>query len=368
MHSNLAKRVLNLAIAIQQIPAPTMAEAERAEFVLQHFAEEELTDVHLDDTGNVLARLNGSGEKRPLVVSAHLDTVFPIGTDLTISQTPARIDGPGIGDNSVAVAGLFGLIWALRENKITLPGDLWLIANVGEEGLGNLIGMRAIVERFKDQPLAYIVLEGMCYGGVYNQGIGVRRYRITTKTAGGHAWGDYGKPSAIHELAHLVTKITNISTNRETFSSLNVGVITGGTTVNTIAAQAHIELDLRSTSPIDLNKMSLQVEKLAKQVHKKGVKVEVESIGDRPIGQLSENHTLVQTALKILKELGADPKLWIGSTDANIPLSMDIPAICIGLTKGGGAHTLSEFILTEPLSDGLTYLYNLILQTFQHLS
>ncbi|MGZ6346135.1 MAG: M20/M25/M40 family metallo-hydrolase, partial [Anaerolineales bacterium] len=226
--------LIDLAVAIQQIPAPTFNEGDRAEFVRLRFSEEGLADVELDSVGNVFARLPGQDSKRSLVVSAHLDTVFLSNIDLHVSREPGRILAPGIGDNSLGVAGLFGLVWALRDRHQILPGDLWLAANVCEEGLGNLHGIRAVVDRFGSLPLAYIVLEGMALGQVYNRGLGVRRYRITVRTAGGHSWIDYGKPSAIHELTALATCIASLEPPRLPRTTLNVGIISGGTSVNTI--------------------------------------------------------------------------------------------------------------------------------------
>ncbi len=212
--NDLSTRLIDLAVAIQQIPAPTLHEDARAEFVRLHFSKEGLADVEMDSVGNVFARLPGRDSKKSLVVSAHLDTVFLSNIDLHVSREPGHILAPGIGDNSIGVAGLFGLVWALRDRHQVLPGDLWLAANVCEEGLGNLRGIRAVVDRFGSLPLAYIVLEGMALGQVYNRGLGVRRYRITVRSAGGHSWIDYGKPSAIHELTALSTRIAALEPPR----------------------------------------------------------------------------------------------------------------------------------------------------------
>ncbi|MBN2501251.1 MAG: M20/M25/M40 family metallo-hydrolase [Anaerolineales bacterium] len=360
-------RLLDLAIQIQQIPAPTFAEKERVAFVKKGFKKEKLADVETDAVGNVYARLPGKGKARPLVLSAHLDTVFPLETNLQVKTSGKRICGPGLGDNSISVAALFGIVWWLRKNKIELLGDLWLVANVGEEGLGDLCGMKAIVERFGADPRAYVILEGLSYGGIYNQGLGVRRYRITARTAGGHAWGDYGSPSAIHELAALVTQLTALPVSKDELCSLNVGVIRGGTSVNTIAAEACLELDLRSAKPDALQKMAADVEAIVMAANKQGVSVQAEIIGDRPAGRIANDHPLVQLATGVLKEQGVDPGFWIGSTDANIPLSKGLPAICIGLTRGGGAHTNDEYILTGPLEDGLAQLYTLVQRAYQVL-
>ena len=357
-------RLLNLAVAIQQIPAPTFHETERAEFVRARFVEEGLQDIGIDPAGNVYARLPIlrplSTVHRLLVVSAHLDTVFPASTDLKIFREPERISGAGIGDNAVGVAGLFGLVWALRQRKIELPGDLWLVANVCEEGLGDLRGMKAIVERFGKTPRAYVALEGMALGQVFHRGLGVCRYRVTVCTAGGHSWVDYGRPSAVHELTALAAKITALKLPEEPRTTLNVGTISGGTSVNTIAAEAMLELDLRSEQPETLRQIARQVEGLVVDTRREGVKAAAEVIGQRPAGELPASHPLVRLAEECLHEVGIEPQLSIGSTDANYPLSRGLPAVTIGLTTGRGAHTVHEYINTAPLEKGIEQVMRLV--------
>jgi len=231
------ERLLDLAIEIQQIPAPTFHEADRADFIRECFRLEKNVTVEMDAAGNVLACLPGKGGAAPVVISAHMDTVFPLDTNLRFTRESDRVFGAGIGDNSLGVAGLFGLLWLLSERNIKLPGDLWLAANVCEEGLGDLKGMRALVERFGAQPKAYLILEGMAFGHIYNRALGVRRYRISIKTSGGHSWTDYGRASAVHELTGLASKLTALPIPSEPRTTLNVGKIAGGTSVNTIAAQ-----------------------------------------------------------------------------------------------------------------------------------
>lgn len=358
------ERILDLAIQIQQIPAPTFDERERAEFIRDLFINENLNDVEVDALGNVFGRLIGNGSEFSLVVTAHSDTVFPKDNNLSFTREPGKIHGPGIGDNSLGVAGLFGLLWTLKEQDISLPGDLWLVANVCEEGLGDLKGMRAVVDRFKDEPLAYIVVEGMALGQIYHRGLGVQRYRITAKTDGGHSWVDYGKPSAIHELAKLISKLTAIPLPQEPRTSLNVGKISGGTTVNTIAAESSLELDLRSVDPESLSNLIADVESLVTESIQDGIKFETNIIGKRPAGEIPKNHPLVQLASDVLQEQGIQPCPNIGSTDANIPLSLGLPCVCIGLTNGKGAHTVNEFIHTAPLGKGMAQLVEVISRSF----
>jgi len=361
MSASLIDRLLDLALAIQQIPAPTFHEEKRAAFVRDQFLAEGLTDVTIDPTGNVYARLPGRGTARPLVVTAHIDTVVPLATPLNATRELERITGPGIGDNSLGVAGLFGLVWALKQEGLSsLQGDIWLAANVGEEGLGDLRGMKAVVARFSDQPVAYLVIEGMSLGRIYNRGLGVHRFRITVRTPGGHSWVDYGSPSAIHELASLITRINELDLPEKPRTTLNVGIIQGGTTVNTIASEAHLELDLRSEEVKTLAELIRQVDQLIAESNRTFVEVTTDIIGQRPAGEISPDHPLVRLAISCLEAQGLQAALNIGSTDANIPLSLGLPAICIGLTTGGGAHTTGEYILTQPLAQGLAQLADLV--------
>ncbi len=363
-------RILDLAIFIQQIPAPTFQEAERASFVQTRFREEHLLDVEMDATGNVYARLPAlrhplASDRPPLILSAHLDTVFPASVELRCEREPERIVGPGIGDNSLGVAGLFGLVWALRGRSINLPGDLWLVANVCEEGLGDLKGVRAVVDRFGSRVQAYVVLEGMSLAQVYHRGLSVRRYRVSMRTSGGHSWNDYGKPSAIHELAGLSTKLTGLELPRSPRTTLNVGVISGGSSVNTIAAEAVLELDLRSESGDALERLTQQVEEIIHAAEKPGVTVEAQVIGQRPAGEISGDHPLVRLAQDCLRAEGIEPRLNVGSTDGNLPLSLGFPAITIGLTTGGGSHTVHEYINLAPLEKGMRQLVNLVSRAWE---
>lgn len=359
---NLPGRVLEMAVAIQQIPSPTFAEGRRAQFVQEQLAAAGVTDVRQDDLGNVYGRLPGAGSAPPLVTAAHTDTVFPDDTPLAVRRMEGRIYGPGIGDNSLGVAGLFALAWTWLAcpTRQRPPGDLWLVANVGEEGLGDLNGMRRVVEHFGASVQAYLILEGMAYGQVYHRALGVQRYRITAHTGGGHSWVDFGSPSAIHELAALVTRLGALHLTARPRTTYNVGVIQGGTTVNTIAEQACLELDLRSETPKALAELTAQVELLVEQAQRPGVEVDAQVIGQRPAGHIPAAHPLVRLARHCLEEQGVKPAMGIGSTDANIPLSQGLPAVCIGLTTGGGAHTRQEYINTEPLRSGLAQLLRFV--------
>lgn len=351
-------RLITRAIEIQSIPAPTFNEANRARFLKKAFEDANLKDIELDAIGNLYGLIPGSSN-HPILVSAHLDTVFPEDTPLDSRRDGDRIFGPGIGDNSIALATLVELALDLSSEK--LDHDIWLIANVCEEGLGNIRGMQEVVNRFQDQPLAYIVLEGMTLGNVYHKGLQVKRYRITLETAGGHSWAHAGRPSAIHTLFKLGSEIINTKLPVDQRTTLNVGIISGGTSINTIASRASLELDLRSEGDAQLDSLDRVIKDLCHDYHRGEITVKISLIGERPGGSLPDNHPLIEAACRALKSAGVRYcHLEVGSTDANAPLSKGYPAVCIGITRGDGAHTPNEYIEISPIKKGYTALTNLI--------
>lgn len=345
------------AIALQQIAAPTFAEAPRASEMYKRFSALGLANISFDALGNVVARLPGASAA-PVLVTAHLDTVFEGTTDLHISRDGCRITGPGIGDNSLGLAGLLELARVLQTAKLQLPGDLWLAANVGEEGLGDLRGMRQLHARFGKQASATIVVEGAAYGRVIHRAVGARHFRISAQTAGGHSWNDAGLPSAIHELVRCAGQLLQMRLSTEPRVTLNIGRITGGTSINTIAGSAQLELDLRSEDNALLEKAALQAKAImAGMPASSGVKLTCEECGNRPTGAIVAHHPLPQLALAALKHVGhTGGQLCASSTDANIPLSAGCAAVCIGLCGGGNAHRTDEFIDTTALAAGLAQL------------
>ncbi len=367
-------RTLETAIAVQQVPAPTFGEFERARFVQEAFSQAGLDDVAMDDLHNVYGRIPGAGNVIPddggacLLVTAHLDTVFPAGTDLSVRRTPGRISGPGIGDNSLAVAALIELPRLLREAGVTLDRDCWLVANVCEEGQGDLRGSREVMGRFGPSPAAWIVLEGGFLGRVCFHGVGSLRYRISVCTEGGHSWFDFGRPSAIHVLVDLAKQLTELRVPSDPKTTFNVGVIQGGASVNTIAESAHLELDLRSEDPDAFGELIAQVDCLRDTFAPAGADVSWEIIGRRPAGGLPPDHPLVASALAALSEAGFEAgeiDTSPASTDANTPLSAGRPAVCIGLARGYHLHRLDEYIETDGLATGLAQLL-LLLQKLQN--
>lgn len=351
-------RLLEQTVAIQRIPAPTFKEAERAEYMYNTFKVTDAAVVEMDAAGNVYARLGPEGVK-PLIVSAHLDTVFSAESVTPAQRRGGRLHGPGIGDNAVALAALIELAQTLPTEQWQHP--IWLVANVGEEGLGNLVGMQHIVERFGDRARAYLVLEGMALGFIYHQGLPVRRFRLWVESEGGHAWIHAGRPSAIHTLMSLGHNLLQIKQPRQRPFSLNIGRIAGGHSVNSIANHASLEIDLRASNERDLERWINQMNALIKLTRRENIRIGLEAIGHRPGGSLRRDHFLVKAAVEALRAAGISSiKLDMGSTDASLPLSLGLPSICVGLTHGGGAHSMNEFIEIEPLTQGYQALTDLI--------
>ncbi len=368
--THTTQRIIDLAIQIQQIAAPTFHEQKRAEFVRGLFDREGLEEATMDEVGNVYGRLSKvkgqTSNVKPLIVSAHLDTVFPLEMDLTVRREANTVHGIGIGDNSLGVAALIGLVWLLTspqpspERRGGIAGDIWFVANVCEEGLGDLRGMKAVVDRFGADVTAYLVLEGMALGHVYQRAVGVKRYKITAKTKGGHSWSNYGELSAIHELSKLVVQLTSLELPKEPRTTMNVGKISGGTSINVISSEAWIELDLRSEGQAELEKLISSVDRIIREAIKPGLSLEAEAVGARPAGEMSPNHPLIKLAEECVREQGMEAILTTGSTDANVPLSKGYPALVLGVTTGGGAHTKDEFINIEPVGKGMEQLVRFV--------
>lgn len=355
--------VLETAIAVQQVPAPTFDEAARSAFVLDRLRALGLSDVEADSIGNVYGRRPGRASRPGLLVAAHLDTVFPRETDLRLRYEGDRVYGPGLGDNSTGVAGLIHLAQVMQRHDLPNQGDIWFVGNVGEEGLGDLRGIRAAVDRLRDRIGQVIALEGCDFGTLHHQAIGVRRYRIEALAPGGHSWGNFGTPSAIHTLARLAARIIDLPVPRNPRTTFNIGVIEGGTSVNTIAEHASMLLDMRSVSAAALAELGAQVDRLVASAasERSDVQLRVTVVGDRPSGSIPRDHPLVQAAVAAYHSVGASISYQQSSTDANIPLSQGIPAICVGLTDGGNAHRHDEYIQPTNLGRGLQALLILAL-------
>lgn len=356
--------ILELIVAVQQIPAPTFAEAARARFVAQQFAALGLSDVQEDALHNVYGRFPGTQPHRPpVILSAHLDTVFPQETELTIRWENGRLYGPGIGDNATGVGGLIALARALRTYAIQPAADLWFVANVREEGMGDLRGMRAVVTRF-GAAAHYLVIEGGLFGSVCHQGIGVRRYRIDIQAPGGHSWSNFGNPSAIHVMGRLIAAIDDLHVPQSPRTTYNVGVVQGGQSINSIAQSASLWLDMRSESVAALHTLEAQVQELMAEMQNRFTEATITPtlVGNRPAGQIPREAPLVTWAVEALHQAGQPQvEFYAGSTDANIPLSLGISSVCIGLARSQNAHRLDEYLEPKHLPDGLAQLLLLAL-------
>ena len=368
-------QLVDLCVAVQQIPAPTGAETERAAWVEERMRAIGLAGVERDELNNVYGRVPGLQAGPALLVSAHTDTVFPRETDLRLRRLGnGLLRGPGIGDNSTGVAGLL----TLAETLVQLAApqvDIWLVANSMEEGLGDLRGMKRVVDRLHtvgSAPAgeengvlgAVLVIEGMGLGRIVHQALGVRRYRTSAAAPGGHSWGDFGAASAVHGLVAVAEEIVALQVPCTPRTTFNIGRIGGGTSINTIAQEAWMELDLRSASPETLIWLDGQVQRIVERrvdAHRAcddGLTLRHEQIGHRPAGEIPFEHPLVQAACTVLRELGIEERsdARMSSTDANVPLSRNIPAVCVGLTDGGDVHRLSEWIDPLPLVKGMQQL------------
>ncbi len=347
--------VCDWAEKICLIPAPSYEERERAEFVASLFEQVGLS-AEIDEMGNVICRRKGTGNAKSLMLAAHTDTVFPRGTEISVRRTNGEMIGPAIGDNSLGVAGLLGLVGILDSAKIETPGDLLLIANVGEEGLGNLRGIRAMVDRFEGELGGVVAVEGHNVGRVTHIAVGSKRIRVTVSGPGGHSWGAFGQPSAIHELANIITEIGRLRVSTDPKTTFNVGLVEGGVSVNTIAPRASAVIDMRSVDPAALDRLSARVEEIIASRQSDQISTEIEVLGERPAGRTDQSAKIVRTAIEILKTLGFEPELNASSTDANIAISRHIPAICVGLTLGSGAHRIDESIEIVPIEQGMAQL------------
>jgi tripeptide aminopeptidase len=345
--------VLDRTIALSRVASPTFHEADKAAMVLASLRESGLTDVCLDAVGNVLARRPGTGTAGTVVVSAHLDTVFPLGTPLDGRREGDYLRGPAVGDNSLGVATLLTLADILNRSGVRTRRDLLLVANVGEEGLGDLRGMRELFRTHGDEIVAVVALEGHTPGRVTHRAVGSRRLRIAVTAPGGHSWGDFGRPNAIHVLSGLIHQIVQMPLAQSPRSTFNIGRIEGGVSINTIAPSAWCELDLRSEDSAELERMVGWVEGVLHRRQPRDVAVHSAIIGDRPAGSLPPDSPIVAICCAALRALGIEPALEASSTDANVPIALGIPAVCLGITRGAGAHRTDEFVEIAPIPAGM---------------
>lgn len=358
----IVRHTLDQALAIQQIPAPTFSEQARAAYVLRQFVDQGLTNCAVDSVHNAYGLLPGANPALPaLLITAHTDTVFPLETDLQTRQEGGVIFGPGLGDNSVGVGGMLGLLAALRQQNLRVERDIWFVATTGEEGLGDLNGIKAAFARLKNRAACVINLEGLAFGHVYHAGIAVRRLHITASAEGGHSWLHFGHSSAVHGIVKLGARIADIKPPQTPRTTYNIGQIEGGQGINVIGREAGLWLDLRSEDPAALAALEQQVLALLRQLETPDLRFSVQVVGDRPAGKIAPDHPLVRSALAALEQQAIKGVLETGSTDANVPLAAGVPAVTIGITRGGNAHRHDEYIETAPIENGMRQLILLTL-------
>ncbi len=344
-------------IRITEIPAPPFQESVRAAYMKKLFSSTGLR-VETDDTGNVIGEWTGSSPEI-VMVTAHLDTVFPAGTDVRVKREGGRLLAPGISDNGTGLAALVALSKAFREAKIKTTKTIFFVADVGEEGEGNLRGMRALVESYKKRLKYVLALDGSATEYVTTAALASRRVEITITGPGGHSWSDFGAPNPIHALGRGIGRFVTAHVPESPRTSFNIGEVEGGTSVNSIPSSAHMKVDLRSESETEL----ATLETLLRDAVKAGIDEEMSAarergmagaanllilkinvLGVRPAGELPENSPLLAALLAADSQLGNRSRRERSSTDANIPLSLGIPAISLGAGgRSGGAHTLEEW-------------------------
>ncbi|MEZ4532190.1 MAG: M20/M25/M40 family metallo-hydrolase [Thermomicrobiales bacterium] len=360
-----APRVLALAEELAAVPAPTGDEMRRSDVVRSMMESLPFDQIETDEIGDVVGRMQGLSEQPRLLIAAHLDTVFPIGTPLVISNDQERSYGPGIGDNCLGIAAVLLIPSMLEAAGMRPDVDLLITGNVGEEGLGNLRGMIAVMDAHPEVG-AVIAVEGHNLGRVTHIAVGSKRYRVTVEGPGGHSWGDFGKRNAIQAAAGIIGELDQIELPGSPKTTLNIGTIQGGISVNTIAPSCTFLIDLRSVDADALTTLDRRVATILKRKRKE-ISVHVELLGARPAGQVEPNSRITRIASAILESMGLTPTGDASSTDANIPISRGIPSVCIGLTTGGNVHKEDEYIDREPVARGIYQLLGLSVSVAEEL-
>jgi tripeptide aminopeptidase len=344
--------MIELQVKVCEIPAPPFHEEERGKELKRLFEQSGLKDVRIDRAGNVIGVRPGKAARPNLVFAAHLDTVFPEGTNVKMTREGSLLKGPGIGDDCRGLAVMLGVIRALNEAHVETPGTITFVADVGEEGLGDLRGMKQLFyETLKSQIDKFVSVDGTGFG-ITNIGVGSNRYKVTFKGPGGHSYGAFGMANPIQAMGRAIAKIDAFEVPATPKTTFNVGRVGGGTSVNAIPFEAWMEVDMRSSDAAALKALDDKFQAAMKQAveeenkrwnHRGAVTVSAELVGVRPAGQTPKDSAIVQTALAVSRVLQIPERLGEGSTDSNVPMNMGIPAITIsGGGVGSGAHSLGE--------------------------
>jgi tripeptide aminopeptidase len=339
-------------VAITEIPAPEFCEKERAAYMAKLLAANGLS-VHTDSAGNVVGEREGGTDENVVLVVAHLDTVFPPDTDVHVKRVRGRLEAPGISDDGAGLAAIAGLARALAQSNVATEATIVFSADVGEEGEGNLRGVRQLLNTYKNRIRAVIALDGAATDYVTTVALGSRRFEITVTGPGGHSWSDFGVPNPITALARGIVEFSRCSVPADPRTTFNFGTIAGGNSVNSIPTEATVKVDLRSEEEAELSRLEDDLrrifanavdEEMAASSAPGSLKSKITVIGVRPAGKLPANSPLLAAIENGDRYLGNRSRLERSSTDANLPLSQGIPAIAIGAGgQGGGSHSLDEW-------------------------
>ena len=346
-------------IQLTEVLAPPFKESEKALLFKKMIEDAGANKVWIDEEGNVLALRKGKTSNKLIALDAHLDVVFPEGTNVKVVMAGDTLKAPGIGDDNRGLSMIIGVLKALNQAKIETQNDILFVGSVGEEGLGDLRGVKYIFDKSNLKIDSWISIDGGDIGRINNAALGSKRYKIILKGKGGHSWGSFGLANPHHALGKVIDyfsqeaeKFTNIGPK----TSFNIGRIGGGTSINSIPFESWMEVDMRSVSPKSLDEIEIilkeSTEKAVADYNATNIKdkitLEIEKIGDRPSGDLPNDLPLIQRAMAATLLFDIEPKLTIGSTNASIPISKNIPAICIGRGgESGGAHSLDEWYLNK---------------------
>lgn len=343
-------------VRICEIPAPPFKEEARAREIARRFEEIGLALVRSDEEGNVIAERPGLSSEPRIVISAHLDTVFPEGTNVRVRRDGARFHAPGISDNTCGVVSLIALARALDAGGVKTEGSVTFVATVGEEGEGNLRGVRHLFTRgeFQSGVDAFISLDGPGLERITQRALGSRRYRVTVIGPGGHSWGDFGIVNPVHALGRAIARFASYPAPLAPRTSYNVGIIEGGSSVNAIPERASMLVDIRSVSSDEIEKLEAYLRRVVEIAAREensqrsmsgtSLTCEFEQVGDRPSGETPVNSRIVRAAIECSRALGIEPRLDCSSTDSNIPISLGIPAITLGVGGiSGNCHSLTEW-------------------------
>ena len=349
-------RFVREIIQITEIEAPPFKEAKRGKAFADMLRQSGLSNVEIDSEGNVIGMRKGTGGGPMIAIAAHLDTVFPEGTNVKVRRDGTRLYAPGVGDDSRALAVLLEIVRAMDAAKIQTASDILFIGNVGEEGPGDLRGMKYLFQKgpYKDKIKTFFSLDPFGWGNdITTAGIGSKRFKVTFNGPGGHSFGSFGLVSPAYALGNAITKLSKMQVPQRPRTTYNVGVVGGGTSVNSIPFESWMDVDIRSeTKAVEtftrLMHEADDEENHARSTSQGKIEVDVKLIGDRPFGEISQNAPIVQAASAVIRAFGMSPVYGMSSTDANIPMSMGIPAIT--LESGGTGsrnHTLDEWIDVE---------------------